>query len=258
MLAASFMTAEQVRAFVQPSPAARAVLPLAGACRLVPACLIRPGRSCRSSLRSRKSGATSAGTVMAVEVSPLTDVRYVKMLSELCCEAFYGVQGPWEKLNPIGQVQRGLVVQEIELDLKMRMDRYRRATSATGRSCGAILVAVDDGALAGFVDVSLTLYDVSSGNFFVSQGPGHSVPSDSHVRRPYIANLGEFRMFCRRWDHAAHVIFIFGSSPALHTTHARARAHTHIHTAASVGTAPKCTRWGARAIRPRVHSDLGV
>ena len=143
---------------------------------------------------------------MAVEVSPLTDVRYVKMLAELCCEAFYGVQGPWEKLNPIGQVQRGLVVQEIELDLRMRMDRYRRAASATGRSCGAILVAVDDGALAGFVDVSLTLYDTSSTDFLVSQGPGHSVPSDSHVRRPYIANLGEShsRMFCQRWDRTAH------------------------------------------------------
>jgi len=142
-----------------------------------------------------RSQFTAAATTMAVDVSPLTDVRYVRMLSQLCCESFYGVQSTWEKLNPFGQVQRGLVLQEIELDLKMRMDRYRRAASNAGSACGSILVAVDEqGELAGFVDVSLTLFDTSKGEFLLSQGPGLGVPSDQYVRRRYIANLGDFRI----------------------------------------------------------------
>ena len=146
---------------------------------------------------ARLAGLPASAATMAVDVSPLTDVRYVRMLSELCCESFYGVQSSLEKLNPFGQVQRGLVLQEIELDLKMRMDRYRRAASAAGGACGSILVAVDEqGELAGFVDVSLTLYDSSTGEFLLSQGPGLGVPSDQHIRRRYIANLGDFKMSC--------------------------------------------------------------
>lgn len=171
LLAALCMIVQETWAFRQPSPAGPQ--PMWAACRKL--------------RRYRNCGLISA----AVDVSPLKDARYVRMLSNLCCEAFYGVQKPWEKLNPFGQLQRGLVLQEIELDLQMRMDRYRRAAE---RPCGEILVAVDDGTLAGFVDVSLTLYDTASDEFFVSQGPGHGVPSDEYIRRRYIANLGRSGM----------------------------------------------------------------
>ena len=137
--------------------------------------------------------------VLPVEVSALHDKRYVRMLSTLLCQSFYGIPEPWEVLNVAKTVQRGLVFQEIEQDLASRIDLYTKAGQSPDSSCGALLAAVDaDGNLAGFVDISLTLYDTEAQTFQVASGPGRSVPSSTFERRCYISNLAVAPAFRRR------------------------------------------------------------
>ena len=137
--------------------------------------------------------------VLPVEISALHDKRYVRMLSTLLCQSFYGIPEPWEALNLAKTVQRGLVFQEIERDLTSRIDLYKKAGQSPDSSCGALLVAVDaDGNLAGFVDISLTLYDLEAQTFQVASGPGRSVPSSTFERRCYISNLAVAPAFRRR------------------------------------------------------------
>ena len=137
--------------------------------------------------------------LLAVDVSPLHDRMYLRMLSTLCCESFYGVQAPLDMLNPFAQMQRGLVFQEIEHDLGMRMDRYIHAGTSPDRCCGVLLAAVDgEGNLVGFVDLSLALYNNEAQEFLVAKGPGLSIPGPDFERRPYIANLAVDPKFRRR------------------------------------------------------------
>ena len=153
-----------------------------------------PGRAVRAaSPRIRMA-------VLPVEVSTLHDTRYVRMLSTLLCQSFYGVPEPWDVLNPAKQVQRGLVFQEIVQDLTKRIELYSRAGQSPDRSCGALLAAVDaEGNLAGFVDISLTLYDMEARAFQVASGPGRSVPSGGNFeRRCYVSNLAVAPAFRRR------------------------------------------------------------
>ena len=158
---------------------------------------LRASRRPCSALRAASARMTEK-EVLAVDVSPLYDLQYVRLLATLCCESFYGEQKPWEKLNLYAQLQRGLVFQEIEQDLTMRMERYRKASGSPTRMCGALLTAVDEeGNLAGFVDLSSTLYNTQTNEFFVSKGPGLSVPGEEFERRPYIANLAVAPKFRR-------------------------------------------------------------
>ena len=137
--------------------------------------------------------------LLAVDVKPLHDRMYMRMLSTLCCESFYGVQAPLDMLNPFALMQRGLVFQEIEHDLGMRMDRYIEAGTSPDRCCGVLLAAVDgEGNLVGFVDLSLALYNKEAQEFLVAKGPGLSIPGPDFERLPYISNLAVHPKFRRR------------------------------------------------------------
>ena len=53
----------------------------------------RRERACRHSTAVRASaGGDVRQGLLKVDVSPLCELKYVRMLSELCCESFYGVQ----------------------------------------------------------------------------------------------------------------------------------------------------------------------
>eukprot|EP00960_Hanusia_phi_P023574 695246-Hanusia_phi.AAC.1 len=153
-----------------------------------------------SSLRQSRSAMNHHGFgvsmgAMEVYVEPILDKRYVRFLSELSCESFYGQQSPLSVLNPIANLQRGLVLREIERDIETRISRYMEQPR-----CGRLLVAVDvQGLLVGFVDVSRTLYSKEDKDFKLALGPGLSLmdPADQFERRLYIANLAVSQK-CRR------------------------------------------------------------
>ncbi|EKX44448.1 hypothetical protein GUITHDRAFT_139700 [Guillardia theta CCMP2712] len=132
---------------------------------------------------------------MEVYVEPIMDKRYVRFLSQLSCESFYGQQSALSILNPVANLQRGLVLREIERDIENRISRYIEQPR-----CGRLLVAIDvEGMLVGFVDVSRTLYSKEENDFKLSMGPGLSLldPADQFERRLYIANLAVSQK-CRR------------------------------------------------------------
>ncbi len=52
----------------------------------------------------------------------------------------------------------------------------------------------------GFIDVSLTLYDITTCQFQVAAGPGCSVPSSDYLRLAYVANVAVDQRF-RRCSH---------------------------------------------------------
>ena len=52
-------------------------------------------------------------------------------------------------------------------------------------------------ACAGFIDVSLTLYDLTTCQFQVAAGPGSTVPSSDYLRLPYVANVAVDQRFRR-------------------------------------------------------------
>ena len=59
----------------------------------------------------------ASSDMLAVEIESLSDPQYLRMLSKLCCDSFYGEQTPLEALNLYANLQRALVLQEIEQDL---------------------------------------------------------------------------------------------------------------------------------------------
>ena len=63
----------------------------------------------------------ASNDMLAVEIESLSDPQYLRMLSKLCCDSFYGEQTPLEALNLYANLQRALVLQEIEQDLVPRV-----------------------------------------------------------------------------------------------------------------------------------------
>ena len=63
----------------------------------------------------------ASSDMLAVEIESLSDPQYLRMLSKLCCDSFYGEQTPLEALNLYANLQRALVLQEIEQDLVPRV-----------------------------------------------------------------------------------------------------------------------------------------
>ena len=144
--------------------------------------------------RSLTTGFVSAPSSDGVRIMRAEPGDYLtcRRLSQLAVEAFYG-EHSWTH-GPAMYVQRGIIESDVLLDLAARLRYYEEARYRELTHVGAVYVAQVEatGALLGFADVGLSLYDRQKDSFSLPkrpEGDSRVVASNSHELRPYLSNL---------------------------------------------------------------------
>ena len=144
--------------------------------------------------RSLTTGFVSAPSSDGIRIMRAEPGDYLtcRRLSQLAVEAFYG-EHSWTH-GPAMYVQRGIIESDVLLDLAARLRYYEEARCRELTHVGAVYVAQVEatGALLGFADVGLSLYDRQKDSFSLPkrpEGDSRVVASNSHELRPYLSNL---------------------------------------------------------------------
>jgi hypothetical protein len=123
--------------------------------------------------RSLTTGFVSAPSSDGIRIMRAEPGDYLtcRRLSQLAVEAFYG-EHSWTH-GPAMYVQRGIIESDVLLDLAARLRYYEEARCRELTHVGAVYVAQVEatGALLGFADVGLSLYDRQKDSFSLPKRP---------------------------------------------------------------------------------------